>query len=183
MVLLICMGNMGDEILSKITRFTILMLVHIIKIMTLLLIFVFSLDITFRIMSTIFSHMDSFKYQNVNSNLNNVTTIHYIPYLADYLLKSLKGNFQPPPSMPVFKWVPFSTIRTNHLFFRLICIYVTNLLPLVLYILTCQPLMMVQHAPSYFLEWSHWFQIYMVWKQINSLSMPRSKTSVHGEND
>ena len=78
-VLLIYMGTMLTGILSKIPRVTTLMLINMTKIITLQMTAVFSMDITFRLMSTIFSHIDVFKYQNVNFNLNNVTTIHSTP--------------------------------------------------------------------------------------------------------
>ena len=48
------------------------------------------------------------------------------------------------------------------------CNAMTNLLQLVQYILTYLPFMMVLHAPGYFLARTHWFQTYLVWKQISS---------------
>ena len=104
---LICMRNMLTRILSKILRFTTLLLIPIINTMTTSLIVVLAIPIPFNIMSTILSRLKPFKYHNVMFNLNKVTAIHSAPSLVGFLMESLSKRSWTPHSMPVFQWVPF----------------------------------------------------------------------------
>ena len=126
-------------------------------------------------------HNNFLKYQNIMFNLRSVTKIHFIYYLVVYLLTSLNRNFWQPLSILICKLVPLSKIIANHILLQLMCIAMVKILRLVLSIMTHQPFIMVLHLPIYFLAQSHWFQMYMAWKIISSLSIPWSKISMHGE--
>ena len=144
--------------------FTFFMLIPMIKIMTLQLEVVLTMQLPFRKITTILYHLDSFNHLNVTFKLKNVTAIQSIPHLAGYLLTSLNGNFLPAPSMTVWQRVPFSQIiyiKNSPAMNVHLC---ENLLQLILYIITRQPFIIFLHAFSYFLAQSHCFQIYMVWK-------------------
>ena len=87
--LLIYMGTLLTMILSKILSFTNLILIHMVRNMPSQLIVVLAMKLPFIIMSIIFSHLNVFKYHNMISNLNIVTTIHLYSSLVGYLLTSL----------------------------------------------------------------------------------------------
>ena len=107
--LLIFMKTMFTVILSKIPSFNILMLITMMRIITLQLTVVFSMQLPFRLIRTILSHLESFTCHNATFNLKNATIIHSAPYLVGYLLTSLNGHFHPPPSILVCQWVWFLT--------------------------------------------------------------------------
>ena len=89
---LIFMGTIFTILLSNILSFNSLILITMMKIMTSKLAVVLAMQITFRIMSTIFSHLNLFKYKNMIFNIKSVTKIHYDPSLFGYLMTSLNRN-------------------------------------------------------------------------------------------
>ena len=151
----ICMYTMLNRILFEILNFTIFMIIPMMKILTLPLTVMFSAPLIFRIMRTVFSHQDLFKYHNVMFNLSNVTKIHFIPYLVDCLLTSLYERFCPPPSILVFQLLKSSKIIINHIFLKIMYIAVMYLLKLILSIMTHHAIIMVIHVLNYLLTQSH----------------------------
>ena len=87
------MRNMLTGLLSNIMGFTASVIIHMMNIKTSQLTVVFAIHLTFGVMSTIFSHTDLFKYQNMTFNLNNMTKTQSSPYLVGYLKKSLNRHF------------------------------------------------------------------------------------------
>ena len=162
--LLMCKGTMFTGLLSKILIFNAFLLIPMMNTMTSSFTFVLSMQISLNIMSTIFSHINFFKYHNVVFNLNNVTTIQSVPSLVGYLLASLNIRSLTTHSIPICQLVPLSKHITNYIFLKWMCIVMTNLLQILPYILTHLPLIMVLHATIYFLAQSHWFQMYILLK-------------------
>ena len=89
MEILICMGNILAGRLSNILRFTNSVLIPMMNITTSKFTVVFSMQLPLRIIITILSYLELFKYHNVKFNLNKVTKIHSSPYLVGYLMASL----------------------------------------------------------------------------------------------
>ena len=114
MELLIFMGNMVTGILSKIPRFTASVLITMMNIMTSQLEVLLTMQLPYRLMIIIFSHLDLFKYQNVIFKVNNVTTMHPHLYLVGYFMTPLNRYFLIHHSMPVYQLVTSSKIIPNH---------------------------------------------------------------------
>ena len=84
MELLICVLTMLTGLLSKILSFNTLVVIHIMNVTTMLLTVVLDMQPPLILASSIFSHLDLFKYQNVIFNLKRTTTIHSVPLLVGY---------------------------------------------------------------------------------------------------
>ena len=109
----------------------------------------FSTSLLFSIMITVWSHQESFKYQNVTLNQSNVNTIHFISYLVGYLMTPSNKIFWPQPSMLVYALVTLSKIVVSQLFLKWTCISATNMLVLILSMITHHTLMIVTYDTSY----------------------------------
>ena len=84
---------MLNRIFYKILILTNLMIMPIMKTMTSKLIVVLVMQLPFNLMSTVFYHINLFKYYNVKFNLKNMTKIHSVPSLVGYLLMALNRHF------------------------------------------------------------------------------------------
>ena len=175
-----CMGTMLNILLFNILSYNTLVIIPMSKIMTSQLTFVLAMKLICRIMSIIFSHLNLFKYQVVIFNLNIMNKIKFSLSFVGYLLTPLNRRLLTPHSMPLCQWVPFYKIITNNIFLQWMCIFMVSLLQLILYTMKKLPLMMDLHTTSYFLAKSNWFHMYMVQKQISSLSIPWRTSSVPG---
>ena len=93
MDLLICMGTMLIKLLPKIVIAAYLMLIHMMNTMTSLFTFMLAMKLPFKIIRTIFSHLNLLKHQNVMFNLMNMTKIYSVLYFFGYLMALLNRHF------------------------------------------------------------------------------------------
>ena len=92
MEFLICIAIMLTGIFFKTLNFTILTVILMMNFFLSSAV-LFTMHITSSIMSTLFYHQNLFKYYSVMFNLSSMITIHFVPFLVGYLLKSLNGYF------------------------------------------------------------------------------------------
>ena len=144
---------------------------------------VLTMHITSSIISTLFYHQNSFKYQSVMFKLTKMITLHFVHCLVGYLLTSLNGYFLSQLSMAIWQWVTLSKIIINRLFPKLMYITDISLSWLILPIITHKQLMMVLHVPGYFMAQSYYFCMYMIWKHISSFQYPEWQHMWKGTNE